>query len=96
VVKLVDFSKYQAKKIEESKTVREEIIIPDEKITPGKKTKIPKKPRKKPLTDRDMTKTQLLEAIHSLGKESIVNITVSKLRATLEDFKLYGKRKELM
>ena len=97
---LAELRKQKLKEREESK------IIQEEKITPGVKTPIeekipeikitPKKPKRIAFTDRTMSKDDILNEVYSLGKESIENITVSKLRATLEDFKLYAKRKELI
>ena len=90
-------------KLKESKTIQEEKITPGEKIEISEisekepEIKItPKKPKRIAFTDRTMSKDDILNEVYSLGKESIKNITISKLRATLEDFKLYAKRKELI
>ncbi len=76
------------------KLAEQKAEVKSEKPTIRKNLIDEKKPKKtKKLTDRDMDKTQLLDEIHSLGKEFKDKITISKLRATLEDFKLYSKRK---
>lgn len=82
------------RELAKQKLAEQKAEVKSEKPTTVKKTVVEEKPKKpKKLTDRDMDKTQLLDEIYSVGKESKDKITISKLRATLEDFKLYSKRK---
>lgn len=81
----------ELKELKELKKQKEtkELDIPLKNETEKK----PKKPKKIALTDRSLTKEQTLDKLYSLGKESIGNLTISKLRSMLEDVKLYAKRK---